>query len=155
MESQAPTMWQDVWACLRTGFGGRFDTAHGRIRHWYGMRISLVVLAALMLAACSDEPQPAAKKAPEAPAAPITGRQAFQYVYGSARIWAPDAQPLTIRSINLAGVKSNAGKAGAWEAVFVSPSSSMGRTYTWSALEAEGIHKGVFPGTRQTWNPGG
>jgi PBP1b-binding outer membrane lipoprotein LpoB len=48
------------------------------------MRISLVVLVALMLAACSDEPQPTTKKAPEAPAAPITGRQAFQYVYGSA-----------------------------------------------------------------------
>jgi hypothetical protein len=119
------------------------------------MRISLVVLAALVLAACSDEPQPTAKKAPQSPAAPITGRQAFQYVYGSARIWAPDAQPLTIRSINLEGVKSDAGKAGAWEAVFVSPSSSMGRTYTWSAMEAEGLHKGVFPGARQTWNPGG
>jgi hypothetical protein len=119
------------------------------------MRSSLVVLAALMLAACSDEPKPVAKKAPEAPAAPITGRQAFQYVYGSARIWAPDAQPLTIRSINLQSVPGEAGKAGAWEAVFVSPSSSMGRTYTWSAMEAEGLHKGVFPGARQTWHPGG
>lgn len=108
-----------------------------------------------MLAACSDEPKPVAKKAPEAAAAPITGRQAFQYVYGSARIWAADAQPLTIRSINIQGVKSDAGKAGAWEAVFVSESSAMGRTYTWSALETEGIHKGVFPGSRQTWNPGG
>lgn len=119
------------------------------------MRISLVVIAALVLAACSDEPKPAEKKAPEAPAAPITGRQAFQYVYGSARIWAVDAQPLTIRSVHVEGVKSEAGKAGAWEAVFVSETSAMGRTYTWSALETEGLHKGVFPGSRQTWSPGG
>jgi hypothetical protein len=119
------------------------------------MRVILAMLAATLLAGCSDEPKPAEKKAPEAPAAPITGRQAFQYVYGSARLWAPDAQPLTVRSINVAGVNHEDGKAGAWEAVFVSQASAMARTYTWSAVEAEGLHQGVFPGPRQTWNPGG
>jgi hypothetical protein len=119
------------------------------------MRVILAMLAATLLAGCSDEPKPAEKKAAEAPAAPITGRQAFQYVYGSARLWAPDAQPLTVRSINVAGVNHEDGKAGAWEAVFVSQASATARTYTWSAVEAEGLHQGVFPGPRQTWNPGG
>ncbi len=119
------------------------------------MRILLVALAATLLAGCSDEPKPAEKKAPEAPASPITGRQAFQYVYGSARLWAPDAQPLTVRSLNISGVTSEQGKAGAWEAVFVSPSTAMGRTYSWSALETDGLHKGVYPGQRQSWSPGG
>ncbi len=120
------------------------------------MRVFLVVLAAaILLAGCSEEPKPAEKNPSEAAAAPISGRQAFQYVYGSARLWAPDAQPLTIRSINLTGVKSDKGKAGAWEAVFVSESTAMARTYSWSAVEAEGLHKGVFPGQRQSWSPGG
>jgi hypothetical protein len=120
------------------------------------MRVSLVALAAaILLAGCSDEPKPAEKKNPEAPSAPITGRQAFQYVYGSARLWAPDAQPLTVRSINVTGVKSENGRAGAWEAVFVSESTAMARTYSWSAVEAEGLHKGVFPGQRQSWSTGG
>jgi len=120
------------------------------------MRVFLVALAAaILLAGCSDEPKPAEKKTPEAPSAPITGRQAFQYVYGSARLWAPDAQPLTVRSINVTGVKSEKGRAGAWEAVFVSESTAMARTYSWSAVEAEGLHKGVFPGPRQSWSPGG
>jgi len=130
-----------------TRMAGRFDID--------SMRVSLVVLIALALAACSDEPKPAVKKAPEAPAAPITGRQAFQYVYGSARIWAPDAQPLSVRSIHIEGVKDEPGKVGAWEAVFVSESAAMARTYTWSAVETEGIHKGVFPGQRQSWRAGG
>lgn len=121
----------------------------------YSMRIWLVVIAALMLASCSDEPKPVAKKPPEAPAAPITGRQAFQYVYGSARLWAADAQPLTVRSIHVEGVQDAEGKAGAWEAVFVSESSAMARTYSWSAAETEGLHKGVFPGARQSWHVGG
>ena len=119
------------------------------------MRVFLVVLAATLLAGCSDDPKPAESKAPEAPAAPITGRQAFQYVYGSARLWAPDAEPLSIRSINVTGVKSENGKAGAWEVVFVSESTAMARTYSWSAIESEALHKGVFPGQRQAWSRGG
>jgi hypothetical protein len=119
------------------------------------MRVFFVMLAAIVLAGCSDEPKPAESKAPEAPAAPITGRQAFQYVYGSARLWAPDAEPLSVRSANVTGVKSGNGKAGAWEIVFVSPSMAMARTYSWSAIETEALHKGVFPGQRQAWSAGG
>jgi hypothetical protein len=119
------------------------------------MRFFLLVFAALLLTGCSDDPKPAAKKAPAAPPSPISGRQGFQYVYGSARIWAADAQPLTIRSINVEGVKNEPGKAGAWETVFVSESTAMGRPYTWSAVETETVHQGVFPGSRQTWSPGG
>ena len=118
------------------------------------MRYFLAAAAAALLAGCSEEPK-TAQKAPEAPPAPISGRQAFQYVYGSARLWAPDAQPLAIRSLNVAGVKSEKGKAGGWEAVFVSESMAMGRTYTWSAVETEGLHKGVFARPRQAWHPGG
>ncbi len=120
------------------------------------MRVFLVALvAAILLTGCSDDSKTAAPKAPEAPSPPITGRQAFQYMYGSARLWAPDAQPLSVRSVNVTGVQTEPGKAGAWEVVFVSVSTAMGRTYTWSALETEGLHKGVFPGQRQAWSPGG
>jgi hypothetical protein len=118
------------------------------------MRFFLAAVATVLLTGCSEEPKPA-QKIPEAPPSPISGRQAFQYVYGSARLWAPDAQPLTVRSINVAGVKSEKGKAGGWEAVFVSEATAMGRTYTWSAVEAEGLHIGVFPGPRQAWSAGG
>ena len=118
------------------------------------MRILLPALAALLLASCSDTPAPVSK-APEPPPAPISGRQAFQYVYGSSRIWAPDSMPLTVRSMSVPGVKPENGKAGAWEVVFVSESMGRARTYTWSAVETENVHKGVFPGPQESWHAGG
>lgn len=119
------------------------------------MRFPPALLAVLLLMACSDSPAPSAKKKPpEVPPAPITGRQAFQYMYGSARMWAADSEPLTIRSADLPEVKPEEGKAAAWEVVFVSMSTGRARGYTWSAVETEGWHKGVFPGQQGAWNSG-
>jgi hypothetical protein len=118
------------------------------------MKIALAAFVAILLTGCSDNPPPVTKQ-PEAPPAPITGRQAFQYMYGSARIWSSDSEPLTIRSLNVPGVAAEPGKAGAWEVVFVSPSMARARFYTWSAVETEGVHKGVFAGQQEAWNPSG
>ncbi len=116
------------------------------------MKPCLIFVAALVLSSCSETPVETKTKAPEKPAEPITGRQAFQYTYPSARIWAPDAQPLTVRSMNLDQVASGDGKAGAWEIVYVSEQRGRARPYTWSAVEIEGqVHKGVFPGMEESW----
>jgi hypothetical protein len=117
------------------------------------MRIFLAAFAAVVLTGCSEEPAPV-KKAELHPA-PLSGRQAFQYLYGSSRMWAPDSQPLTVRSVNVTGVKPEPGKAGGWEIIFVSESLARARTYTWSAVEADGLHKGVFPGQQEAWRAGG
>ena len=114
------------------------------------MRFALV--SVLLLAGCADDPP--VKKA-EPPAAPITGRQAFQYMYGSSRIWATDSMPLTVRSLNPKEVKPEPGKAGAWEVIVVSEAQGRARTYTWSAVEAEGLHKGVFPGQQEAFHLAG
>ncbi len=109
--------------------------------------------ALLLLTACSDAPKQAAKKEAEKPDPPITGRQAFQKMFPSARGWATDAQPLQLQSYNLQGVKSEGGKSGAWVTTFVSPAQRKARQYTWSAMEAEGnLHKGVFAGLEQSWS---
>jgi hypothetical protein len=118
------------------------------------MKLFLPVLAALMLAGCSSEtPVETKAKQPEKPSEPITGRQAFQMTYPQARTWAPDAQPLRIRSLNLPNPKSEGGKAGAWEILYVSPSRARQKPFTWSAIEAEGnLHKGVFAGLEEAWS---
>lgn len=116
------------------------------------MRIWTVVAAAFFLSACSDTPNETKAKAPEPPAAPLTGRQAFQSTFPSARAWAPDCQPFRVRSVNLDQVKSENGKAGAWEIIYVSEQKGRSRTFTWSAVEAEGnLHKGVFKGLEESW----
>lgn len=117
-------------------------------------RAPLFALLFLPLTGCFDSPSKLAeKKAAETPDPPLTGRQAFQRMFPQARAWAIDAQPLQLQSYNLPAVKSAAGKAGAWQATFISLSRHRSRTYSWSAVEAEGnLHKGVFAGPEQSYS---
>jgi|HubBroStandDraft_6_1064221.scaffolds.fasta_scaffold362212_2 hypothetical protein len=119
-------------------------------------RARLLLPLVFLLSACSEAPKPAeTTKAPEKPPEPLTGRQAFQMMYPQARGWAPDAQPMELRSINLSQVKPEKGKAGGWQAIFVSASLGKSRTYTYSAVEAEGnLHQGVFAGIAEDYAPG-
>jgi hypothetical protein len=107
----------------------------------------------LLLSACSDAPKTAEQKAPPKPPESLTGRQAFQRMYPQARGWAPDAQPLEIRSVNLAQVKAEKGKSGAWQVTFVSLARAKAKTYTYSAVEADGnLHEGVFGGLEEDYS---
>ena len=119
-------------------------------------RARLLLPLILLLSACSEAPKaPEKSKAAEKPPEPVTGRQAFQMMYPQARGWAPDAQPLELRSINLLQVKPEKGKAGGWQAIFVSPSLGKSRAYTYSAVEAEGnLHQGVFGGIAEDYAVG-
>jgi len=108
----------------------------------------------LVLSACSDAPKTVEEKQPPKPQEALTGRQAFQRMYPQARGWAPDAQPLQIRSLKLAQVQAGDGKAGVWQVIFVSPSLGKAKTYTWSAVEGDGnLHEGVFGGLQEDYTP--
>jgi hypothetical protein len=110
----------------------------------------------LLLSACSETPKAAEEKQPPKPPEVLTGRQAFQRMYPQARGWAPDAQPLEIRSVNLGQVKAEKGKAGAWQVIFVSPSRAKAKTYTYSAVESDGnLHEGVFGGIEEAYTARG
>src|SRR5687768_2937367 len=135
-----------------TGQENEEGKAHGTIvsrlsRYYVGVNrpILSAALTAVWLVsmACSTATKPAPKE-PEKPDEPITGRTAFQRVFAQARAWAPDSTILKIQNANLTEVKSKDGKAGAWQVTFVSASRQQARTFTWSALEGEGFHKGVF-----------
>lgn len=116
------------------------------------LSLRLLVPALLFLSACSEAPKTTEQKQPPKAPEPLTGRQAFQRIYPQARGWAPDAQPLEIRSVRLAQVKAEPGKAGAWQVVFVSPSRGKAKTYTYSAVESEGnLHEGVFGGIEEDY----
>ena len=119
-------------------------------------RARLLLPLVLLLSACSEGTKTSEKsKVPEKPPEPVTGRRAFQMMYPQARAWAPDAQPLELRSIHLSQVKPERGKAGGWQAIFVSPSLGKSRAYTYSAVEAEGnLHQGVFAGIAEDYAVG-
>ena len=110
----------------------------------------------LFLSACSDTPKTAQQKETPKPPQALTGRQAFQRMYPQARGWAPDAQPLQIRSVRLAQVKAEPGHAGAWQVIFVSPSRGKAKTYSYSSVEGDGnLHEGVFGGIEEDYTPRG
>jgi len=122
------------------------------------MRTFGVILAAtvLFLSGCSDSKpvETAKKEEPKKEPEPITGKNAFFKVYVTARSWANDAQCLSVVNIPISEVKPQPGKYGAWRVTVMSPSKLKKRTYTWSAVEAEGnLHEGVFPGPEESYTP--
>ena len=121
------------------------------------MRFATLFATVLLLSSCSDNStakKETATTAPEPPPEPATGRHAFQQMYPMERTWAIDGAPVQLKSINLSQVKAEPGKAGAWECTFYSPSLGRSKTYTWSAVEAEGnLHKGVFAGPDESARP--
>jgi hypothetical protein len=117
-------------------------------------RRELLALApALLLPACDSTPE---KKAPEKAPEPVTGLHALYQMYTSARTWAQDLQILHYSSINIREVKSQPGKAAAWQVVFVSQARAQSRTITFSVYEASvTLHQGIFPDSPQPWSGGG
>lgn len=111
----------------------------------------LIAASLLLISGCSDS-TPGEKKS-ETPPQPVTGRFALFQMFNGARGWLPDVQVLELHSIHMTEVKSERGKAAAWQATFVSPQSARARTYTYSVIEGAGnLHKGVFAGLEEGWS---
>lgn len=110
---------------------------------------------AVILGGCSAESGTQTKKA-EKPAEAITGQSALYRMYQVARSWAPDGQVLKMQSMHLTDVPDVHGKAGAWQATFVSEARNEARVYTYSVIEAEpNLHQGVFPSQPESWSASG
>src|SRR5438270_2012428 len=91
-------------------------------------RVLLATLVAALLAGCSSN-KPAtsapAEAAPKKEIQQITGREAFQKLYVTARAWSPDAKAYVLESSTIAGAPGHDGKAAIWRAGFASLSRSM------------------------------
>jgi hypothetical protein len=117
-----------------------------------------IVVAALVLTACSEAPTTAAKvesevkkepaKAPEA----IAAQRAFYEMYKQARPWATDLLTLSVASGEVPNIKNEDGKAGLWTVVFVSPSRREARRFTYAVADSgEDIHKGINVSNALAW----
>lgn len=126
----------------------------GRYDRDMRLRKATVGLAsvAMLLISCSSEAPKKAAKEPEKPAEPVGGRYAFHQCFISARTWATDLELLRVRNLPMEGVKAEPGKAAVWEVTFVSPSKQRAKTYTYSVVEQEPIHKGVFGGQEESYS---
>lgn len=115
------------------------------------MKASILALV-LALAACAPAPQTAKKKDPPKPPEPVGAQKAFFQMYAATRRWAPDANGFQMQSITTASMAQTGGKFAGWRAIFVSPSRRASRTYTFSAVEDEGLSKGISQGQEESYS---
>src|SRR5581483_1805008 len=118
--------------------------------------LAAAILSSFLLVSCSEAPAPKteAKKEPEKPAEPISGKNALYKMYQVARAnWSADAQVLKMNSIPVSDVPTQPGKAGAWQATFTSAQKGQAHTYTYSVAEESGnLHKGTYGAGDQSFS---
>lgn len=110
----------------------------------------LLLLVAICLAGCEESKTsntPAEKKTNEFE----TGRFALQKMLPSARLWAPDAEPIQLESSPTSKDSGQGGKSANWRAVFGSPSRGKSEPFTWSGM-ADAPRK-IDHGVEDTFNP--
>lgn len=121
----------------------------------------IACLALLLFTACSSS-KPASEQSKASQAAKPaqkeaqfeTGRTAFQKMYLSARMWAPDVKPFRLQSQYTPDAPVNDGKAGLWRASFASPGKHSMKLFIWSGLVGpDAPEQGVSFSAEDTWNP--
>ncbi len=117
------------------------------------LRLSGILAGMVLLSACSDDGPPAAPQTHE----PVSAQSAFRGMFVSARSWAPDAQPLRVAEIDVDEVKAKGGKAGAWEAIFVSQGRREIRRYIFSVVHrpARNLRGGINDEPAEPWSGSG
>jgi len=115
--------------------------------------ISKLVLASVLLGSCtSTGTKKAVEKAPAAPPQAVSGLTGLYRCLGPARTWSPDVQILRVQSVALDSLKAEPGKAGVWRVTFASAAKARLKNYTYSVIEGEGFHEGVFPAGEESWS---
>jgi hypothetical protein len=117
----------------------------------------LVCAAAVGLWGCDDNPpKPAQPKTNQFE----TGRFALQKLIPAARLWLPDAAPVTLASTVTSTTNGHDGKSGLWRAIFASREHQKSEPFLWSGLADaprkvdHGIEDAYNPNNRsmQTWD---
>jgi hypothetical protein len=118
-------------------------------------RITVAMLFLGILAGCSSQTSTPAENPQPKPAEFVTGRRAFQELFGAARGWARDAQPFRLESQPTTDSKGQDGKSAVWRATFASPTGRHARAYVWSGTYvSDAPARGILPGSEDTYNPG-
>src|SRR6266852_5370188 len=122
----------------------------------------LLLAASLLVFAfgCTEPSRPAS--APAQPKAEQksdlqTGRVALQKLFTTARMWAPDAQPIRLESQAHKTENPDVppGKAPVWRASLASPSRSLQKPYMWSGLAGpDAPERGISPGSEDSFSAG-
>lgn len=150
-------MTNSVWS--RRIFNERQNSNSKGIK--YMIKIVFLSFVLVLLVSCSSDKKPGTESASQPAAKPVvkeaqydTGRTAFQRIYLSARLWAPDAKPFRLQSQFTADAPTAAGKAGLWRASFASTSKRMMKLFVWSGLVGpDAPEQGISFSAEDSWSP--
>jgi hypothetical protein len=122
---------------------------------------TLLGVASLFVASCGnvfDSATPSEIKAREnkakgvkPPPEPVSGQSAFFRMYAQAKTWAPNVQGLRCEPVRLPQIPDKDGKFPAWRCSFVSQEAKVMKTFSYSAIQAEGLYEGVFAGHDESY----
>ena len=123
-------------------------------------KYALLCLTLSLLVSCSSEKKVATETASQPSPKPVvkesqfdTGRTAFQRIYLSARLWAPDAKPFRLQSQFTPDAPTADGKSGLWRASFASPSKRMMKLFVWSGLVGpDAPEQGISFSAEDSWS---
>lgn len=111
----------------------------------------LLLLVAVCLAGCEESNKTSNSSAPTKTNEFETGRFALQKMLPSARLWAPDAEPIELKSTSMSQDNGQGGKSANWRAVFGSPSRGKSEPFTWSGMADAPTR--IDHGVEDTFNP--
>jgi hypothetical protein len=124
------------------------------------LKAAILCLALSVLVSCSSDKKVTTETASQ-PAPKLlvkeaqydTGRTAFQRMYLSARLWAPDAKPFRLQSQFTPDAPTAEGKSGMWRASFASPSKKMMKLFVWSGLVGpDAPEQGISFSAEDSWS---
>jgi hypothetical protein len=111
--------------------------------------------SAVMLGSCGESASKAPAEPPPPPE-PVSALRAFTFAYGKARPKASDLEVFSISNLNLEGVPSKEGKAGAWQFQFVSQSKRAIYSLRYAvADELPSFREGAWDSGSQSYSPQG
>jgi len=119
------------------------------------MREAAFGLGGLFLISCGGTQTAQAPEEEPKKIEAVTAMRAFTFAYGKARSKAPDLQVFSISNLNLEGVPSGEGKAGAWQFQFVSPGKKALYSLRYAvADELPSFREGAWDTGMQAYNEG-
>jgi hypothetical protein len=124
------------------------------------LKAAILCLALSVLVSCSSEKKVTTETASQPAPKPLvkeaqydTARTAFQRMYLSARLWAPDAKPFRLQSQFTPDAPTAEGKSGMWRASFASPSKKMMKLFVWSGLVGpDAPEQGISFSAEDSWS---
>jgi hypothetical protein len=124
------------------------------------LKTALVCFTLALLISCSSEKKAPTETVSQPAPKPVvkeaqydSGRTAFQRMYLSARLWAPDTKPFRLQSQFTPDAPTAEGKAGLWRGSFASPSKKMMKLFVWSGLVgANAPEQGISFSAEDSWS---